>query len=102
MVDQNIIDIVKQYLEIIPRELEITKVYLFGSFAKGTAKEDSDIDIAIILRNMSDFFLTQKTLMRLRRKIDLRIEPHPIKEQDFNVVNPFAFEIEKTGIEITI
>ncbi len=56
MVDQNIIDIVKQYLEIIPRELEITKVYLFGSFAKGTAKEDSDIDIAIILRNMSDFF----------------------------------------------
>jgi len=40
--------------------------------------------------------------MRLRRKIDLRIEPHPIKEQDFNVVNPFAFEIEKTGIEITI
>ncbi len=40
--------------------------------------------------------------MRLRRKIDLRIEPHPIKEQDFNSMNPFAYEIAKTGIEIDV
>jgi hypothetical protein len=39
-------------------------------------------------------------LMRLRRDIDLRIEPHPILEGDFNVQNPFAFEIEKTGVEL--
>lgn len=38
--------------------------------------------------------------MKLRRSIDLRIEPHPIKEQDFNSSNPFAFEIKNTGIEI--
>jgi hypothetical protein len=50
---------------------------------------------------MPDFFATQKLLMRLRRNIDLRIEPHPIKEQDFNASDPFAFEISHTGIEIT-
>jgi hypothetical protein len=38
--------------------------------------------------------------MRLRREIDLRIEPHPILEEDFNIQNPLAYEIKRTGIEI--
>ncbi|MCF8305480.1 MAG: nucleotidyltransferase domain-containing protein [Ignavibacteriales bacterium] len=102
MVNQNIIDTVKQYIMVIPKDLGVKKVYLFGSFAKGKGKDDSDIDIALILENMSDFFYVQKQLMKLRRKIDLRIEPHPIKEQDFNALNPFAYEIEKTGIAISL
>jgi hypothetical protein len=40
-------------------------------------------------------------LIRLRRDIDLRIEPHPILEGDFNKQNPFAFEIEMTGMKLT-
>ncbi len=102
MVNQRVIDTVKQYIMIIPKDFGVKKAYLFGSFAKGKEKEESDIDIALVLDNMPDFFYTQKQLMRLRRKIDLRIEPHPIKEQDFNSLNPFAYEIEKTGIEIIL
>lgn len=41
-----------------------------------------------------------KFLKKLRRNIDLRIEPHPIGEKDFNFSNPFVYEISKTGIEI--
>jgi uncharacterized protein len=100
--NQKIIDTVRQYVMIIPKEFGVKKAYLFGSFAKGKEKEESDIDIALILENMPDFFSTQRQLMKLRRKIDLRIEPHPIKEQDFNSLNPFAYEIEKTGIEIKV
>ena len=102
MVNQRVIDTVKQYVMIIPKDFGVKKVYLFGSFAKGKEKEESDIDIALILENMPDFFYAQKQLMKLRRKIDLRIEPHPIKEQDFNSLNPFAYEVEKTGIEIAL
>ncbi len=51
---------------------------------------------------MTDFFATQMKLMRIRRKVDLRIEPHPIKEDDFTGMNPFANEIRKSGIEITL
>jgi uncharacterized protein len=102
MVNQRVIDTVKQYIMIIPKDFGVKKAYLFGSFAKGKEKEESDIDIALVLDNMADFFYTQKQLMKLRRKIDLRIEPHPIKEQDFNSLNPFAYEIEKTGIEIIL
>lgn len=102
MVNQRVIDTVKQYIMTIPKNFGVKKAYLFGSFAKGKEKEESDIDIALVLDNMPDFFYTQKQLMKLRRKIDLRIEPHPIKEQDFNSLNPFAYEIEKTGIEIIL
>jgi len=100
MVNQRIIETVREYVMLIPEELGVKKVYLFGSFASGKAREESDIDIALVLDNMPDFFSTQKQLMKLRRKIDLRIEPHPIKEQDFTLMNPFAHEIQKTGIEI--
>ena len=102
MVNQRVIDTVRQYVMIIPKDFGVKKAYLFGSFAKGSEKEESDIDIALVLENMPDFFYAQKQLMKLRRKIDLRIEPHPIKEQDFNSLNPFAYEIEKTGIEIIL
>ena len=102
MVNQRVIDTVKQYIMIIPKDFGVKKAFLFGSFAKGKEKEESDIDIALVLENMPDFFYAQRQLMKLRRKIDLRIEPHPIKEQDFNSLNPFAYEIEKTGIEITV
>lgn len=87
---------------LIPNDLGVTKVYVFGSFAKGKEREESDIDVAIVLNNMTDFFLTQKQLMKLRRSVDLRIEPHPIKEKDFNAMNPFAYEIQQTGVEIKI
>jgi predicted nucleotidyltransferase len=100
MVNQSIIDTAKIYIQAIPESMEIKKAFLFGSFAKGNEHKDSDIDIAIVIGKMDDFFSVQMQLMRLRRSIDLRIEPHPIWEGDFNNQNPFAYEIQKTGIEL--
>lgn len=102
MVNPSIISTAQKYIQSIPEDLGVKKAYLFGSYAKGIAHRDSDIDIALIVENMPDFFQTQRDLMRLRRNIDLRIEPHPIKEKDFNQNNPFAFEIQTTGIEIAL
>ena len=47
-----------------------------------------------------DFFEMQMELFRRRRKIDLRIEPHPFDEDDFSENNPVAVGIMNTGIEI--
>lgn len=102
MVNREIIELVRSFILSIPSDFGVKKAYLFGSYAKGTAQEDSDIDIALVLVGMTDFFSIQRELMRLRRKIDLRIEPHPIDEQDFNSGNQFSEEIEKTGIEIVV
>ncbi len=82
------------------RDPKIKKAYLFGSYAKGNPDLNSDMDIAIIFEDFSDSFDMQVELMRLRRKFDTRIEPHPFRATDFNLSNPIANEILKTGIEI--
>lgn len=100
MADQRVIDTVRQYLTSVPKELGLNKAYLFGSHAKGSAHPDSDIDVALVLSNMSDFFSAQALLFKLRRNIDLRIEPHPFRREEFNATDPFAHEIMRTGIEV--
>ncbi len=80
----------------------LLKAYLFGSYAKETDRPDSDIDLALIIDNLEDDkqFDFQVQLMLLASEFDLRIEPHPISNKDFNYNNPLAAEILKTGIEI--
>jgi uncharacterized protein len=100
MVNQSVIETAKLYIQNIPESMELKKAYLFGSYAQGNEHKDSDIDIAVVIGKMDDFFSIQMELMRLRRTIDLRIEPHPIWEEDFNMQNPFAFEIKNPGIAL--
>lgn len=88
------------YIDSISTKYNISQAILFGSFAKGTNHDDSDIDIAIIINNVVDIIDAQIDLMKLRRKIDLRIEPHPFMISDFNQSNPVVNEILKYGIII--
>jgi len=92
--------IAKLYIDSISSRYNIKQAILFGSFAKGTNHKDSDIDIAIVINNIVDIIDTQIEMMKLRRKIDLRIEPHPFKIDDFNQSNPVVNEIIKFGIQI--
>ena len=90
-IDKEIIEkIARRYAEMVNKEITISQAYLYGSFAKGTNNEDSDIDIAIVAEgftgdNIEDTF----KLMKIRRKIDNRIEPHPFNNSEFNMSNPF-------------
>ena len=96
-----VIEIVTKYTTFLKNKgYMIEKVYLFGSYAKGHYSEDSDIDLAIAINNLSNSFIMQIQLMKLSRKFDSRIEPHPFDDTDFNSSNPFANEILKTGIKI--
>ncbi len=100
MADKSVIRIAENFLNYIPEEIDVKGAYLFGSHVRGTEGEESDIDIAVIIKNMSDFFDVQMKLMRTRRLVDLRIEPHPIDEKDFSDQDPFVHEIKQNGIEI--
>ncbi|MEO8209387.1 MAG: nucleotidyltransferase domain-containing protein [bacterium] len=98
-------DIIKQaeqFARAVKKKFNYKNIILFGSFAKGTGTEDSDIDIAVVFNDISDSINMQLELMRLRRNIDSRIEPHPFKEIDFNYSNPIVNEILKHGFEIKI
>ena len=100
MVTEAVINTAKKYIRCLPPELNVRQAYIFGSYAKGTQRDESDIDIAVIVAHMDDFFEVQMELFRRRREIDLRIEPHPFDIDDFTENNPVAAEIIRTGIEV--
>jgi predicted nucleotidyltransferase len=87
------------------KELKITinRMYLFGSYANGTEKEWSDIDIAVVSKDFQGIrFLDIEKIIDVFLKIDNRIEPHPFALKDFTPDNPFAEEIMQTGKRIIL
>ena len=52
-----LLKIIEEYLAVLKNNgFEISDAYLFGSYAKNKANSDSDIDIAVILKNIDDYF----------------------------------------------
>jgi predicted nucleotidyltransferase len=74
-------------------------VYLYGSYAKGTSRKDSDIDVAFVVNHFEgDFFKAVHPLWKLTMDIDYRIEPVVVaRDTDYT---GFLDEIQRTGIEI--
>jgi uncharacterized protein len=101
--DKRTDSLIRQYISTVANQTPgFVTAYLFGSFAKNNQRPDSDIDIALIIDNLSDSnkFDIQVQLMLLASRFDSRIEPHPLSSKDFGSNNPFVHEIIKTGIEI--
>ncbi|OPJ57341.1 nucleotidyltransferase domain-containing protein [Clostridium oryzae] len=99
--NSEITKIVEKYAQLLSKELKINSIYLYGSYAKGTFSNDSDIDIAVIGEDfIGDPVEDTLKLMRIRRKVDNRIEPHPFRVKDFDTSDPYVQEILNTGIKI--
>lgn len=96
------IEIAERYARVVKSRFDYVKIVLFGSYAKGNFNENSDIDLAIILKDYNNLIDIQLDLMRLRRNIDSRIEPHPFREIDFEITNPIVYEIVKYGQDIDV
>jgi predicted nucleotidyltransferase len=100
---EDIIDKVRSYKALVQETfpMKIEKVYLFGSFAKGTQHKDSDIDVAFVVDSYGedyDFMVIEPPLWRLKRQVDYRIEPHVVaRDSDYA---GFIDEIQRTGVEI--
>lgn len=92
---------ITKYMKEVAKKYKIDAIILFGSYAKGNNTEDSDIDIAIISKDFEDIYDDMAKLMLLTWDIDARIEPHPIKTEEFEEKSdPFIQEIINTGIKV--
>lgn len=94
------IEIAKRYLFSLQKKYNIETAYLYGSFVKGTNHIDSDVDIAIVISQISDIIDVQIDLLQMRSDEDLIIEPHPFRKEDFDENNPVVAEILRSGIKI--
>lgn len=84
--------------------VSVSKVILFGSYAKGKANRDSDIDVAIISTQFGKDVAEEMMLLRkIALKVDSHIEPVPLSPDDLNDnYSTFAQEIKRYGIDIGI
>jgi len=95
--------VLERYLErLMSSDLRIDQVYLFGSFAVGTPHQWSDIDLAVVSPDFTDDVIeNDMRLARLTWDVDVRIEPHAFRPEDFTPDNPWVAEILRSGIRIT-
>ena len=100
-ISKDILKIINEYIKEIKKRYNITAIILFGSYAKGTENENSDIDIAVISDDFDDIYDCMAVLMGMTWDIDARIEPHPIKKKDYDAVSDyFIKEVIDTGIKV--
>lgn len=94
-------NIVSRFISLDSDEFPLNTVYLFGSYANGTAREYSDVDLAIVSDKFegSRFFDKQK-LNKYILKTSIDLEIHPFRTEDFTNDNPFVKEIIQTGLKI--
>ena len=97
---KQIIKLVEDFAREIQSDFSPKKIYLYGSYAKGNATEDSDIDVALVYDEYNeDYFNALTELYRLRRNIDTRIEPIILERK--NDPTGFLKNVIKTGIEVS-
>jgi len=91
------IELGKRYKTLVSKHFDVKDVILYGSYSKGTQKEDSDIDIAIVVDDISgDYFDYVPLLWKIKRQVSNAIEPILICENKDK--SGFLKEIQKVGI----
>ena len=74
--DKRIVEIARVYARKVKNLMPVSMVILYGSHAKGTAKEYSDIDIAVVVDKLhGDYLKTSAELFSLVRTVNKHIEP---------------------------
>ena len=87
---------IKSILYPVFKEYGVNKAFLFGSYVKGSAKAESDVDIVVDsgLRGLSFYGLLEDVVTSLDKKVDLLDVTQIIPESEIDR------EIKKTGVII--
>ena len=91
--------LVRRYKEVIsPRFAVEPKVIMFGSYSKGYANADSDIDVAVIVPTYGNSKLEMsKGLWRDVRDVSFLIEPELMAEDRWS---PLYDDVMRTGVAV--
>lgn len=91
--------LVRRYKEVIRPRFDVEpRVMMFGSYSKGYANPDSDIDVAVIVPTYGDRkFEMSKGLGRDVRDVSFLIEPVLMAEDRWS---PLYDDVMRTGINV--
>jgi predicted nucleotidyltransferase len=91
--EDQVAKIIRGFISELKREIPIKEIILFGSYAKGSPKEYSDIDLAVI----SDWFEgkprieNMQYLSRIAASYNSLIEALPFTEEEYNNLDKRSF-----------
>ena len=94
------LELVRRYKRVIrPRFDAEPKVMMFGSYSKGYANPDSDIDVAVIVPTYGgeNKFDISKKLWRDVREVSFLIEPVLMAEDRWS---PLYDDVMRTGVAV--
>lgn len=92
LIEKSIAEVVADY--------QITKVDLFGSYAKGTAKEDSDIDLLVEFTKPAVSLITLASLKyALEEKLNTKVDVihGPLESDSFLILGKLVPLYERQG-----
>ncbi len=99
------IEKIYKFVELLKQQgINVSKVILFGSYAKGRANPDSDIDIVVVSNQFGRDTAEEMMLLRkIALKVDSLIEPVPLSPEDLSDnYSTFAQEIKRYGIDVGV
>jgi predicted nucleotidyltransferase len=103
---ETVIQKAKAYTEDAKRVLPVEKAVLYGSYANGTAREHSDIDICFFMKDFGG--MRRREILRELLMVlcdngyygRCSFEPNAYEMDDILRDDPFVKEVLRTGIEI--
>ena len=100
LTQEQALDIVREFKQVIrPRYQTEPKVYMYGSYAKGYANPDSDIDVAVIVPEpeIVNHWQQWADLWGDVRKVNVLIEPVLMEDQEDSMLYR---EVMRTGLAV--
>jgi len=97
-----IIEIVNKFIKEAEKDnIRISQAVIFGSYAKGTNHEYSDIDLAVVSDDFEGIsFYDNKKLTKAMLRTSIDLETHTYLPSEFNEDNPFVKEILEYGFRV--
>lgn len=93
---RDVIADVRQYKTLVLEHFDSATVYLYGSYSKGKARPDSDIDVAVVVPELKDDFLKASALLwSLTWNVNTLIEPVLIDQRH---PSPLYEDVLRTGV----
>lgn len=92
-----LLQILQERLKILQRELQLLRVVLFGSYAKGTFTVGSDVDLLIVYKGeeRADAYAIVK------KSLDIpHLEPHLYSEEEYKKMERLINRMSDGGILI--
>ena len=105
-IPKKVINEVNDYIGVLKNDkLPVDRVFIFGSYAKGTPSKWSDIDVCVVSPKFKNSWRAMEYLWSKReiKNPSYVIEPVGFSPKDFNdKLNSLVCEIKNTGVEVSV